>query len=314
MIKKKLLEHKVFLLLLLIVIIISYVWNLFLGKHLIILAGEYIFSFDYLGHVYNILNDPRSTLALDNTNCFDCIDFYEYSRWYSFFKIGYHGLSQILILHPFVFYILSIIIVQLTSLYIFVKLLFKRFTWFPFLIASFVFIFYSYKYSLLVATEDGLAYGGMVVYLTLLLWMIKNFNKLTFRKLILIGGLTGLILSSFFNINIAYFPLVIYASIVIAIIYIKNILVDKQKFFIFVLFLFLPTFIINMPLFYSVILYGDSLHYLGYISFNRTDSFLAGLSTAQAAKNVVDTFAILFLLSFFYAPIAFKKKIYLIIL
>src|SRR4051812_45346433 len=103
MIRQLIKDHKLFIKIVIIIIALFYLINLFISKNTIILGGEYIFSFDYLGHVSNILHDPRSLLATDNTNCYDCPDFYHYSRWYSLFKIGYHALSQIFFLHPFLF-------------------------------------------------------------------------------------------------------------------------------------------------------------------------------------------------------------------
>ncbi len=311
MIKKILTENRVFLITLLTIILTAYITNNFLSKNTIVQAGEYIFSFDYLGHLQNILTDPRSVPAEDYTNCFDCPDFYHYSRWYSTFKIGYHSLSQIIGLHPFIFLILSMVVTQLTSLYIFVRVLFKKFSWGPFLISSFVFIFYPYKYSLLVETHDGLLYSCMLIFLTLIMWTLTNVAKLTFRKIVLLGLLTGLVFSTFLNVNIAFFPIAFYAAIIVGLFNRNKIVTHFKKTAAYAGSISIPSTIINLPLLGSLSKYGNSRHYEGYISFDFVDSSMAGLHTANTDNFIIICFAILFIFIFIYAPMNLRKKLIL---
>ncbi len=313
MFKKLIIKHKTFLWIVLFIIVLAYIINFFINPHTIILGGEYIFSFDDLRHVQNILHDPRSLLAQDNTNCFDCVDFFHYSRWYSLFKIGYHSISQVIHIHPFVFLILSMILTQFVSLYIFVRTFFKRFSWIPFLVAAFVFILYPYKYSLIIETHDGLLYSNMLLSITLLIWSFKKLHTFTLKKLILIAFGTGLLFSFFLNIDIAVIPIAFYTSIIIAIVYRKKFRENIKKTLLYIGVMAIPVVAINIPIFISLIQNGDSRHYEGYISFNYIDSFLSGLSTAKANPYIIVAYSVLFIFCFMYAPIKHRLKIWMLV-
>lgn len=312
MIKRIVTEHKSFLFILLAIVIASYVANTFIKYNTILLGGEYIFSFDHLGHVQNLLNDPRSSLAEDNTNCFDCPDFYHYSRWYSLFKIGFHATAQLIHLHPFIFLILSMVLTQLTSLYIFTRTVFTKFSLLPFLIASFVFIFYPYKYSLLIETHDGLLYSNMLLYITVLVATFKNISKFTTKRAMLAGIGTGIVFSFFLGLNIAFLPIAIYTSLIIALIYRKELLKKTKNLFLYAGALTVPVLLLNIPILSSLIQYGNTRHYEGYISFNFIDSFMSGLSIAQTHPHIIIAFACLFLFCFIYAPIKWKLKLWML--
>ncbi len=309
---KKTGKHKPIVLALLAIIIATYFLNFFISRNTIILGGEYIFTFDAFGHVQNILNDPRSILAQDNTNCFDCPDFYHYSRWYSLFKIGYHSLAQILFLHPFLFLVASMVVTQLLSLYIFSRVFFSNFRWAPFFVAAFVFIFYPYKFSLLIETHDGLLYSAMLLFISALHWFFSNAYKFSFRKTLGFSLIIGLIFSTFFNINIAFLPIVIYTILIICTLHFKSIFRNKFKVFILFTLLSLIALSINYPMINSLLQLGNSRHYEGYISFDFIDSFLSGLSTAQTNPIIIFSFAILFISSFIYAPLKRKYKLSLL--
>lgn len=309
--KSFLTPHKVIIYTILGILLLAYVINIFIDKHIAILAGEYIFSFDYLGHVINILFDPRSTVALDNTNCFDCPDFYHYSRWYSLFKIGYQSIGQIVFLHPFIFLIISSVIMQLVSLYIFVKVFFKKILFIPFFLAATVFIIYPYKYSLLVETHDGLLYSCLLLYSTSIVFVIRNIQNLSLRRFTLLSFVTGLLLSTFFNVNIGFFPIAFYTTLLICAWFAKRLIKNLNRSFVFLGALLLPTLAINIPLLRSLIEEGASRHYEGYLSFNSIDSFLVGLFSANADIFVVCVYALLFIFCFFFAALSKRQKFFL---
>ncbi len=311
--KKIFLKHKVLLIILGIIFIAGYIVNFFIPKNTITLVGEYIFSFDYFGHLKNILFDNRSLLAQDNTNCFDCVDFYHYSRWYSLFKIGYQSISQVLFLHPIVFYFLSMIVTQFVSLYIFVQVLFKKVSWTAFIIAAFVFIFYPYKYSLLVETHDGVMYSNLLLYFTLLIWTCMNIEKIKSKKLVIVSILTGILFSLFFNISVAFFPIVIFVTILIYLFFAKTLLKNIKKTIMFSSIFLGLSILINIPFISSLFANGSDRHYLGYLSYGSVDSFLAGLNLAQTDINIIKGFGVLFAFCFLYATISFKKKIALLL-
>ena len=308
MLNKIIREDKIFVFILLTISAFAYIANLFVNNNTIILGGEYIFSFDHASHVQNILHDPQSRLAQDTTNCFDCPDFYHYSRWYSLFKIGYHSLSQVLHLHPFIFLILSMVLTQLISLYIFARILLGKVSFLPFLVAAFVFIFYPYKYSLLIETHDGLLYSNMILYITLIIWSFKKIDKFSLKKVVLASLGAGLLLSFFLNANIAFLPIVIYTSIITAIIFRAKLLANIKNSFLYIFITASIPAVMNLPLLNSLFQNGNSRHYEGYISFNYVDSFLSGLSIAQTNVSIITVFAVLFIFCFIYAPIKRKYK------
>lgn len=311
MINRLIKDHKIFIKMLIFIIIIFYILNFFISKEKIILGGEYIFSFDHFGHVVNLLNDTRTLYSNDNTNCFDCPDFYHYSRWYSFFKIGYHSIAQFMGLHPFLFLLLSMVITQLISLYIFTRILFKKFSWLGFFTGACIFILYPYKYSLLIETHDGLLYSAMLLIITVVLWVYKNLGSITIKKTMVYGGVSGLIFSTFLNINIAFLPISIYTLLVLSAIYWKEILTNKLKLLNYYIWFVIPAFLINLPLLQSLLEYGNSRHYEGYISFNAIDSFLVGLDIAKTNNVIVFAYITLFVLILLLTSLTLRYKLLL---
>ncbi|MBA3723305.1 MAG: hypothetical protein H0W89_00225 [Candidatus Levybacteria bacterium] len=204
------------------------------------------------------------------------------------------------------------VLTQLISLYIFSRIILGKASLVPFLVASFVFIFYPYKYSLLIETHDGLLYSNMILYITLLLWSFKNLDKLSTKKILFSSLGVGLLLSFFLNANIAFLPIVIYTSIILAFIFRSKLLANSRKSFIYVFIMVGVTALINIPLLNSLFQNGNSRHYEGYISFNYIDSFLSGLSIAQTDIQITILLAMLLILCFIYAPIKRTYKLWML--
>lgn len=308
-------RHKHILLVLTLVVIVSFIINIFISKNTIFFAGEYIYSFDYFGHVNNIINDYlRLGLSVDNTNCNDCPDFYHYSRWYSLVKIGYLSIGQLLHLNAFVFLVLSMTCLLLIGLYIFSRICFKNFYIIPFLIASYFYIFYPYRYSLFVETHDGTIHSSILILISLVIILFRNFEKFNSKQLFIYSFLAGIFFSSFFNINIGYIPIVFYLVLICSTFFLKYLFTSFNKIVILVTASIIPVIVINIPLFNSLIHSGNSRHYEGYYSFGLVDSFSSGLILAQTNGYIQIAIAIIILISLVFSTLSIKDRIYLVIL
>ena len=89
-IKVFVLLHRFYFSLISIIFISAVVLNLLVGNERAFVVGEYVFSFDYRGHLAHIFEDFASgtDFALNSQACEQCPAFFHYSRWYSFFKLG----------------------------------------------------------------------------------------------------------------------------------------------------------------------------------------------------------------------------------
>ena len=135
-IRQFLIFHKILFIPLSIIVLFVIFFNFFIDKHAAYLTGEQVFSFDYTGHLKNIVHDLVSDKSewLRVNDCIGCPDFYHYSRWYSLVNLSIFSIGELLHIHPFIFYIFLIISVQLVAVYISFRLLFKKVQWFAFLV------------------------------------------------------------------------------------------------------------------------------------------------------------------------------------
>lgn len=308
-------NHKPFLLLLFSIIVLAYFINFFIDRHLYILGGEYLFTFDATTHVKNILSDLQSNIPqqLDNTNCFDCPNFYHHSRWHALFDMVFQVIGSFTGLHPFIFYITSTVIIQLMAIYLFVRVILKRFSFLPFLVAAVTFIAFPYKYQLLSGgTYDGIIHANIILVLTIAIFLFQNLRKISYKEILIYSLLMGACFSFFLNTSIIYFPLALYMTILIIFFYVKSIIVNKRKFLLFSLCFVIPVVIINLPFFLSFLTNGNTKHFQEYYSYGYLDALLAGIKISEATINIVYFYSIIFAAFFIIAPISIKKKLLMV--
>lgn len=304
--------HKQIILIILGLIAIAYLINVFIPPSTVVFCGEYIFSFDYFGHIKNILTDYQVFgLNIDNLNCDNCPDFYHYSRWYSLFKIGLLSVGQLVGLHPFIFVVLTSIILQIVALYILSRLLFAQFSLSPFLCSAVFIIFYPYKFSLLVETHDGTLYGSTIALFAFTTYVLCNLGTASYKKLMLISVVLGTLTSTFLNINIAYLPIVFYMILYLAAIYIARILSNLKRSFAVFVIVATMTIAMNYPIVHSFLSFGNTRHYAGYISFGFIDSFLAGVNLAQTDIVLIYIISILIVLSLIFSSLTYRFRLFL---
>lgn len=305
-------NHKEILFIIFCIVIASFLINIFIPQNTVFFIGEYIYSFDYLGHISNILDDYRNSgFTIDDTNCDDCPDFYHYSRWYSLVKIGYLSIGQLLHLNAFVFLVSSMICLLLIGLYIFSHSYFKNFQLIPFIIAAYFYIFYPYRFSLFVETHDGTIHSSILILASFFIILLSNFNKFNFKQIIVYSVMSGFFFSLFLNINIGYLPILLYLALIYSVFFLKYVTKSFKKIVIFVISFTIPIIILNIPVLYSLIRSGNSRHYENYFSFGLIDSFTSGLSLAQTDFHVLVIICILFILSLVLSTLTIKQRFYL---
>jgi hypothetical protein len=291
----------------------AYLGNGIVDPHMMIFGGEYIFSFDYFTHILNIITEYKQYgLGIDNISCDNCPDFYHYSRWYSLFKIGYVGIGQLIYLHPFIFLIYSSIILQIISLYIFTRVFLKKYRFIPFITAAFFFIANPYKFSLYIETHDGTLYAATILLITIVHYSLTNLNKLTLKQTLVYALFTGLLLSSFFNLAIAFLPIITYALVILFITNLKRIRHNINKFIVYISPIGILVVLVNIPLFHSLLVFGNTKHYSGYISYSLRDSLLLGMDQAITNPFVVVIATLAIILSFGYSYLSKRHKLHLI--
>lgn len=305
------------LLILAFLLIVSFVLNFFLRKNTAFLISEYVFSFDYPGHLKNIINDFRlSKEKLLETNvCNDCPHFYHYSRWYSLVVFGLLSLGRFLHLHPLIFYVFLSVGGLVTSLYFFSRILLGRVDYFPFLVASTVFILFPQRF-LSLGDGSNIVYFLLIFSLSLIFYSLREINNSTNSKILKLGMISGLFSSSFLNIGIGYLPIFLYSSFLIFLFFVKNILKDMKKTFLFLTVMTAIFVGLNLPIFLSLVIKGNSRFFSNFLKLSLIESLTARLSMAsENFNNLSPAYVILFfcliLVLFLRSTLSLKNKIIL---
>jgi len=280
-------QHKFFILLISILVSATIVANFVMGKRTVFLTGEFLFSFDYLGHVKNILQNYLFSREnfFKQSQCSGCPSFYHVSSWYMLWVFSFLSIGQIVRIAPFLFYLLVNIVVQLFFLYLFVKLIIGKFKVWPFLIASAFFIFAPHKvYLIPSATLDGVIYGLMVGAITLLVFIFNHLSNFKTKQIILYSIFLGLILSFFLNIAISHLPIIFYTVFTISLLYTFKII--RSKNLSKMIFVFAPVLIVviilNLPIVLSQLLTGDKYLLTDFNVLSWFDGLTAGSILAKA--------------------------------
>jgi hypothetical protein len=273
-----------------IAFILAYVSNVFVEKQRVFLSGDNLSSLDYQGHIKTILKDFSNggLYSIDNTNCIDCPQFYQHSRWSELSIFILMEIGSLLGLHPFIWYIFFVVVTQVISLYVLFRVLFKKFFPLPFFIASFVFIFFPLHLNLFIVSLYGIVNGFFVAGIAMLLYLIKNMERLEFKKFLFSVGIFALISSFFLNATIIYLPFYFYTCVFICIYYFRKVRKNFGRFiFLGGVSLLLIT-VINIPILITIkhqLLGGETLkEYGGYISYPFWDS-MSALSLSQGLSN-----------------------------
>lgn len=257
--------------------------NFFIPNNQIFLSGEYLFSFDYVGHAKNIYQEffLQKNLLFNSAQCPDCPAFFHVSLWHSFIVQFYLSLGQILGLNPLIYDLLATILSQLLSLYFFTKLLLGKIHKFPFIIASLVFIFFPNKiYLLPSATKDGLIHALLLSSLSIYLYLLKNLENFSLKLSLFLGLLS----SVFLNLAISHFPLWFYGLSTITILHLRHVFKNVKHFIISSAIVVAIVLITNQPLVISYFRSGQAHHLTDFYPLSLSDSltaaaFLSGAGT-----------------------------------
>ncbi len=292
--------------------------NLFIGKNRVYLVGEYISSFDYEGHIQNIMNDfksnPGSLFQL--TTCTDCPILYAHSRWEALHIFIVNAIGKYIGLHPFIWYLYIILVVNLIGYYAFIKLVVKKFQGVPFVISFISFFFAPLHFNLLGGGLQIISNGMLLLMFALLIHLYSNLGKIMLPKLVLLSVLFGITLAFFFNIGLIYFPLVFYYLVIISMYYWKIIIDNLAKFYLIVSSNILIPILFNLPIFisiiYSYISTGNIRELNNYISYGLIDS-LTGISLQTGLNNLsIIVFFGLIIILFFKSKIRLQYKMVMV--
>jgi hypothetical protein len=314
----KFLQNKIFILILL-VLSISFV-NLNVGPEKVFLGGEFMYSLDYQGHWDNLVKNyvfhPENFLL--STQCIDCPDFYQFSAWHGFSMVGILGIGELLGLNPFVFRMLLIIISQLFFLYLFVKLNFSKFSLFPFVVSSLIFILIPHKIYLMPAGAiDGLNHGLMIGAIGIFSYIVRNVSSINVKKIINWGLAMGIIISLILSVAISHMPVAAYSLVVLIIYFSSNILQygrsDNLKLILFGGITLVTTFILNLPFVISQFVNRNLHHITDYSPLSKADALTANMVASGA--NTLDTYIIFggIVILLFVAKISSRMKVLIIL-
>ncbi len=300
-----------------IVTVLLLLISITLPKNATILGGEYLFSFDYLGHLKNLVNNHvfNSTEFKYQTVCRECPAFYHVSSWYMSWVMALLSVGQILRIHPFIFYLIVVINSQIIALYYFVKTIFGKVSLFPFVIATVVFIAHPHKiYLMPSATIDGLIYAVLIALATSL-WIIRT-KVITgdYTNFWKFGVFSGVLFGFFLNIGIAHFPIAFYLSFAI---YCTGLFPFKRKNLLPLvssgIIMVLIGFALNFPLIYSQILTGNAHALTSFSSLGKLDSLYTGMIIAGADRFVYLALSFTVLLLFMASKFTIRNKLILFV-
>jgi hypothetical protein len=287
-------------------------------KNTTVLGGEYLFSFDYLGHLNNLVKNHIFDITefKYQTVCRECPAFYHVSSWYMGWVIALLGIGQILGIHPFVFYLIVVINSQILALYYFVKNIFGKVALFPFAIAAWVFITHPHKiYLMPSATVDGLIYAVLIALATSLWTVRKKVYIGDFTNFWKLSVFSGVLFGFFLNIGIAHFPIALYMSLAI---YLSAFFPLKRKNILHLLLsgsiMVLTAAVLNFPLIYSQILTGNAHSLTSFDILGRIDSLYSGMITAGADKTTYITLTFTALLLLLVSRFSVKNKLRILII
>lgn len=309
-------NHKFILFLILVVTLTLLIINFFIPKNLAIFSGEFLFSFDYISHFQNLLNNY--VLNKDQFNyliqCQQCPSFYHISAWYMLWVFGLLSIGQLLGLHPMIYYLLVTIIVQLVFLYLAVILHFKRFNIFAFLFGSIFFISAPHKYYLIPsATLDGVIHGILLGIFSIWLYLLRGLEIFTYRKIILVSVTLGILFIFSFNITLAHFPLVVYGLLFSTLLFWRKVFSHITKFVVSVFIAGTIPLIVNLPIIISQFKSGNDHTITSFNTHTWQDSLFAGFSGAGGSlpESYLVFGLILFLL--FISGLKLYQKVFTIV-
>lgn len=290
--------------------------NLSTPPHSIFLSGEYPFSFNYLGHINNILFkyifNPSGILQL--SNCLDCPALYGLSPWYTLWTFMVNLPGQLLGFNPFIFYQLVNFATQITSLYFLLKVVFVRIHQFPFIIAALLFIYIPQKIYLMPSgSPDGLVQAIITAIIGLLLYLFKKSSTFTPKQFGVVSILLGFFFGTALNISLTHFPIIFYLTIflVLSDIWLSRKITLTTLFTLFVSAVIGAT--INFPFIYSQLISGNHHSFSTYTPFSAGDSLYAGNILAGANTNFTVIIFLLILFLLLVSSISYVKKLLIII-
>ena len=222
---------------------VALILNIIVNPQTVFLSGESQFSFDYGGHINNII-----TYFIHNNNgllhlneCSNCPGFYGYSRWVALatFIFGYFG--EILHMHYFIFQMFFVVLVQVVSLYIFLKTFLKgNVSKYSFLVAATVFIILPVNLLYVGQFTFFIWYSQLLLSLSLTKYIFDRIRTASFMQGVIYALTWGSLFSLWLNIGIGFLPVIFYTMLGFGLYYHKIIIENFKK----ILFVFLPALII----------------------------------------------------------------------
>lgn len=294
-------KHRFLFLILAFLLVVSFVLNLFLKKNTAFLFGEYVFSFDYSGHIRNIINDFRSdpSQLLRTNNCENCPNFIHYSRWYTLIEFNILNIGKLIGLNPLIFYLWLTASSQLAALYLFCHVFLGKLNKLAFLISAVVFIIFPIKFSYLASGGlNGIIYAVLLASFSLLFLGLKNIESAVTVKIVKLGVLTGLSIFFIFNIGIGFSPIFIYTTLLLLAYFFNKIRKNLKQAVLFLAISFLIPFFLNLPLVLSVFLNKNQHVFTTFIPLNLVQSLTSRM--AESLPTATELSPVLILV-FFYA-------------
>lgn len=309
-------NHAFLIILLLLVVLLTFSINIFVQRNIVILSGEFLFSYDYIGHVKNLVENKllNQEEFFRISQCVDCPTFYNYSAWSSLWVVLLLSLGQIVGLHPFVYFIFIMVVIEIVFLYVFAKLLFGKFNMYAFIIASLFFIFNPHMvYQMPSATQDGVIFGILMGIIALWIFLLTHLSTITKKKLIWFSLSLGILLSFCLNIGISHFPLIFYTLIGIGLYFFTTIKNYSEKFFLIILINVFIVFLSNFPIILSQIISGDTHYLTSFNAMTFIDGLTAGYHTAGLDRKLILLFFGMVIWLLCITKIKLRQKMWLLI-
>ncbi|MEI7652770.1 MAG: hypothetical protein WCJ70_00625 [bacterium] len=274
-------EHKLVLFYTLFLWLAGFVANHFIDPHQAFFSGEHIFSFDYLGHIKNILAEFYSNpqLLLQTNICENCPYIYHYSRWHALINFIVLAGGQLLKMNPMVYEVFfSLTVVAINTNFATYCLNAGKVKVLPYLLSNAI-------YSSLILSFIYLGGGHYAIHASSFLlsvsYFIKCANELETCKtsgLIVRGIISGLLGFFFLNISLGFLPIYIYSLVVLGIFAVFRKPWDWLRIVIIMASSFFTTALVNSPISLSLILHGNTHKYDNFISLTTTKSFFFALT------------------------------------
>lgn len=274
--------------------------NHFINPHLAFISGEHIFSFDYFGHIKNILTEFYSNpqLLLQTNICENCPYIYHYSRWHALINFIVLSGGQLLKMNPFVYEIVFSLTVVTISTYLSIYFLNnQRVNPVAFLISNAVFSVILLNFIFLGSGRYPIQTSVLFLCIAYTIGYAKSVNRISNKNTFQVGVTSGVLGFIFLNTGVEFLPIYIYSVVIILLLPIlrnTKLLVNQ---ILTILISLGTTALLNFPITISLILNGNARRFDGFIPLTKTGSFFLALTSNLNTEmgNLVPNYIYIFL-------------------